>query len=194
MTGQPPSPDHLSAQQLAAYVSRSLSPEEREAAIEHLAGCAPCRDEALTGARGLRTERTRKAWRVAAPVVVVAALAVVGLVYGPGVPAGSGEPVVRDGATEGPAFAIGVHAPGSTAQAEGIEFTWQSMGPQVRYRFSLTRSDGSEIWSGGTTDTSLTIPPDVLLSEGQTYFWLVDALLLDGRSVTTDVQQLMIVR
>lgn len=194
MTGQLPSPDHLSAQQLAAYVSRSLSPEECEGAIEHLAGCEECRDAALTGARALRTGRTRKAWRVGAPVAVVAALAVVGLMYGPGAPAGSGEHVVRDGATEGSAFAIGVHAPGSTAQAEGVEFSWQSMGPEVRYRFSLTRSDGSEIWSSGTADTSLTIPPDVVLSEGQTYFWLVDALLLDGRSVTTDVQQLTIVR
>jgi hypothetical protein len=66
------------------------------------------------------------------------------------------------------------------------------MGPDVRYRFSLTRSDGSEVWNGGTGDTTLTLLPDVALSVGETYFWWVDALLLDGRSVTTDLQPLTI--
>ena len=188
-----PLPDHLSAEQLAAYVGRSLSPDEQAAAVEHLAGCPQCRDEALATARVLRSERTRKVTRVGASVATVAVLAVAVVVYSPSTPTGSTELILRDGDPASAPASIGVHAPLSTAEAGVIVFSWQSVGPDVRYRFSLTRSDGSEVWNGGTVDTTLILPPDVALSAGETYFWWVDALLLDGRSVTTDVQPLTIV-
>ena len=192
MDARPPRPDHLSTQQLAAYVGGSLSRDEQAAAIEHLARCPQCRDEALTAARVVRSERTRKAKRVGASATTVAVLAVAVMVYGPGAPTESTGPILREDDRASAPATIGVHAPLSTAEAGVIVFAWQSMGPDVRYRFSLTRSDGSEVWTGGTVDTTLTVPPDVALSVGETYFWWVDALLLDGRSVTTDLQPLTI--
>ena len=193
MDAHPPQLDHLGDKQLAAYVSRSLSPDELEAAIEHLARCAECRDRALATARVLRMERTRKAKYIGTLVATASALGLVLLVLLPRSPSESTGPVLREGAPVAPGASIGVHSPHNTAQVGQIEFSWQDMGAEVRYRFSLTRSDGGEVWIGATADTSLTLPPDVMLSEGTTYFWWVDALLLDGRSVTTEVQQLRIV-
>ncbi len=194
MDAHPPQLDHLGDKQLAAYVSRSLSADEREAAIEHLAECAECRDEALATARVLRAERTRRAKHIGTPMATAAALGLVLLVLVPRSPSESTGPVLREGAPAvAPGASIGVHSPHNTAQVGQIEFSWQDMGAEVRYRFSLTRSDGGEVWIGATADTSLTLPPDVMLSEGTTYFWWVDALLLDERSVTTEVQRLRIV-
>ena len=194
MNAHPPEQDHLSEKQLAAYVSRSLSPAEREAAIEHLAKCAECRDNALATARVLRAERARRGKYIGASVATAAALGLALVVLVPRSPIESSGPVLREGAPAvAPGASIGVHSPYNTAQVGQIEFSWQDMGAEVRYRFSLTRSDGGEVWIGATADTSLTLPPDVTLSEGTTYFWWVDALLLDGRSVTTEVQQLRIV-
>ncbi len=194
MNAHPPEQDHLSEKQLAAYVNRRLSPEEREAAIEHLAECAECRDEALATARVLRAERARRVKYIGAPVATAAALGLALLVLVPRWPSESTGPVLREGAAAvAPGASIGVHSPHNTAQVGQIEFSWQDMGAEVRYRFSLTRSDGGEVWIGATADTSLTLPPDVTLSEGTTYFWWVDALLLNGRSVTTEVQSLTIV-
>jgi len=173
-------------------VGRSLSRNERAAAIEHLAACPQCRDEALTAARVVRSEGTRKAKRVGASAVTVAVLAVAVMVYSRSTPTDSTGPILRESNRPSASASIGVHAPRSTAEAGVIVFAWQSMGPDVRYRFSLTRSDGSEVWNGGTVDTTLTLLPDVTLSVGETYFWWVDALLLDGRSVTTDLQPLTI--
>lgn len=194
MNAHPPEQDHLSEKQLAAYVNRRLLTEEREAAIEHLAECAECRDEALATARVLRAERARRAKYMGVSVATAAALGLVLLVLVPRSPSESTGPVLREGAPAVvPGASIGVHSPQNTAQVGQIEFSWQHLGAEVRYRFSLTRSDGGDVWSGATADTSLTLPPDVMLAEGTTYFWWVDALLLDGRSVTTDVQRLRIV-
>jgi hypothetical protein len=194
MDPHPPQQDHLSDEQLVAYVGGSLPSEERQAAIEHLAECAKCRDEALAIARLLRRERTRKIVRVGTPVATAAALGFALLVLVPGSPFESGEPILREGAPAvGPGATIAVYSPRNTAETGPLEFSWQDMGSEVRYRLSLTRSDGGEVWSDATADTSLVLPPDVTLVEGTTYFWWVDALLLDGRSVTTDVQQLTIV-
>ena len=194
MDNHPPDRDHLSAPQLAAYVGRSLSTEDREIAVDHLAVCAQCRDEALASARVLRSERARRAKRVGAPAAAAAALAVVVLVFGPRALTESTEPILREGDSGAASVSsIRVHSPTDSAEVGQIEFSWQDMGSEVRYRFSLTHSDGAEVWSGATADTSLTLPPDMMLSEGTTYFWWVDALLLNGRSVTTDIQRLTIV-
>ncbi len=102
-------------------------------------------------------------------------------------------PVVRDGDARAAPTTIAVHAPLGQAATTAIEFAWQTMGTDVRYRFNLTRADGSAVWNGGTSDTTLTLPPDVSLTPGATYFWWVDALMVDGRSVTTGMQSLEVV-
>ncbi len=109
-------------------------------------------------------------------------------------PIESPDPTLRDGTSSlAPAVSIEVLSPPDTARHGQLEFSWQNVGAEVRYRFNLTRSDGEEVWSGATAETTLVLPPAVRLSEGTTYFWWVDALLLDGRSVTTEVQSVTIV-
>ncbi len=194
MGAQPAPQEHLTDEQLAAYVGGSMSIDERKAAVGHLVACARCRDEVLAAARALRTERTRRSRYIGAPVATAAALGAALLILVPRSPIDSPGRILREGTSAlAPAATIEVFSPPDSAGRDEIEFSWRDMGAEIRYRFHLTRSDGEIVWSDVMMATTMVLPPEVKLSEGTTYFWWVDALLLDGRSVTTEVQSVTIV-
>jgi len=79
-----------------------------------------------------------------------------------------------------------------TVEGSGLAFAWSSQPGRSLYRLTLTDASGRALWLRDTPDTTLALPVDVSLSGGVTYFWYVDALDADGRSVTTGTRRFTI--
>jgi len=54
-----------------------------------------------------------------------------------------------------------------------------------RYLIRVTDERGAAVWSTETGDTSVILPAEIALLSGRQYYWYVDALGADGRSLTT---------
>jgi hypothetical protein len=68
-------------------------------------------------------------------------------------------------------------------------FTWHALPEATTYRVTITRADGDSVWAALTADTTAHTPAGLLSpSEGQ-YYWYVDALLADGRSVAAPIRR-----
>lgn len=181
---------HLSSRDVAAYVDRALSPAERDAIEAHLSDCADCRDEVIQVSRLRRGASSRRRWLFVAPLAAAAVLAVMLL------PARkSDEPVLRDGGERG--LTVTIVAPADSALTPSgprqVSFTWRSLDSVVSYRFAITDGSGDVVWSATSTDTTVQLPASIHLRPGN-YFWYVDALLPDGRSVASRVRTLRATR
>jgi hypothetical protein len=64
-------------------------------------------------------------------------------------------------------------------------FAWHAGDAGSRFKLTLVDEQGATLWSVDTGDTVVTPPHDVFLAPGRTYFWYVDALGADGRSMTS---------
>jgi hypothetical protein len=176
---------HLTPEALAGYLDHDLSRDERQQVELHLASCVECRAE-LAQVRGLELRRRRRRWipvlaPLAAAAAVVLAIVLPGREAAPSdlrsVPAGDSP--------------LGIVAPAASAEVnlESPVFVWRSAGPAASYTFTLQEDDGRVVWTSTMTDTSAAVPDSVQLTPGRTWFWLVDALLPDGRSMSTGVQR-----
>ncbi len=185
--------EHPSDEWIAAYVDGRLSPTERDGLEGHLASCHDCRLVAMEAAEVLRGGGGRR-FAVAGLGAVAAAAAIAFLFIGPLSEKAPDEPVLR-----APAGDVGMPiieavspANGASVRSTLVLFIWRSLGPDIRYQFSLSAVDGSELWGGSVTDTVLTLPPSVELAPGETYVWYVDALMPDGTSATTGLRRVKI--
>ena len=181
--------DHLSAEEVAGYLDRALSSAEQERIEAHLADCAKCRGELTEVARVRRARPRWTRWYVTTPAAAAAAVILL-LVWRPGVPGSSD--VLRDteiGAEGIPRFGVVAPVEVSPVAPDSVVFVWRAAGADAHYQLTLTDVTGDPLWSGTTADTTAGLPIDVLLGRGQAYFWYVDALLPDGESATTGVQQ-----
>jgi hypothetical protein len=61
------------------------------------------------------------------------------------------------------------------------EFRWETVDRGAVYEFELTDATGRTLYEAETGATSLKLPADVKLVDGQTYTWLVSARLADGK-------------
>jgi len=187
---------HLSAEDVAAYVSHAVSAEERRRIEHHLAECGPCCDEIV--AHGYRLSETRRSrWPVAASAGLAAAAVLAGvLLLGPrlGLILSDEEPVFRG--AQAPVEqalrpTIGVIAPedAGVVGKDSVVFVWHPVDADALYSLTLTDGEGSLIWRGTTRDTLLALAPDVRLRDGDRYYWYVDALLATGESPSTGVRR-----
>ncbi len=185
MTGGAQPNLHLETGEVASYLDRALAPDEQARVEAHLADCADCRRELIEVSR-LRHARFRSRWWVLGPALAAAAAALLFVTRSPDTPAT--EPVLRDGGE--PALTIGLVAPGDSAVSPGsLTFTWRSAAPRASYRLTLSDERGDVVWSATSIDTTQRPPSRVSWRTGRTYFWYVDALLPDGRSVTSGVRR-----
>lgn len=187
-SGEPLS-EHPAAEEIAAYLSDTLSPGSRVTVEEHLAECRECREQVTSARRLLRQHRSpnRRVWLVPAAAAAILAVAVV-LRSPVRAPVGA-EPLRGDSsvlAADG-ALRIGVVAPveGDTVGPTPVVFIWRSQVGKPLYRLTLTEGSGREVWAAETGDTTLALPSSASLEPGRPYFWVVDALGGDGRSLTT---------
>jgi len=180
---------------LAAFLDGELTESERPHVEAHLEQCATCRRAladvvgVLDGpdeedAKTIRPPRVRPRRRGVPSLIIGAAFAasIAGLV----VMRRSPEP---DQATEGrtrnaaprtqderiPELAAVTPLNGSARVGERPMFAWRSGGVD-RYNFRLLAEDGVPVWSGQTSDTTITLPASVRLEPGRSYFWRVDAM------------------
>jgi hypothetical protein len=187
-------PDHPSSEELAAYVNGSLAAAGRGVVEEHLIACRACREDVTLARRLSRRRHIGLPRQLVMPAA--AAAAVVALIVLSQLPGRSsiGEEPLRS--EKGPgrseaASTIQAVSPSSTGTIDpgDVVFTWRNEPGQLLYRLSLTDDGGRELWFAQTTDTTLRLPPSVSLDRGRTYFWTVDALAPDGRSLTSRTQR-----
>lgn len=177
--------EHLTDHQLLAFLERTLGPTEQARVEGHLADCLRCRDDLLSTTRVRRARRTRRYATVGIPAAAAAVLAL--LLLGPATPGRVQAPRVRAGAEAPAAVLIVSPADGATLRATPIVFVWRNVAQSARYRFTLTNTDGDDIWTADVTDTTATLPDTVSLLKTQTYFWYVDVFLPNGTSLTSEV-------
>ena len=188
MTNAPIDAPHLDVQRVLAYVERTLSVAERERLEEHLSLCEECTAEVAAIVRLRPRPARRIPW---APIGIGAAAAVAGLLLA--------RPLVHhptpsaDVERQGQAAAVlPIVAPAAGTRVPGpVTLVWHAARGASVYRVTLSRADGDSVWAGSTSDTTLTIPPGVSLAPGAPYYWYVDALLADGRALSTGVHEFM---
>lgn len=181
--------EHLSSEVVAAFRDGGLSASDRAVAELHLAHCVPCRQEMIEVDRFLANGARphTRIGRSALAGLGLAAAVVFGFVIIQDIDDSSGGERMRG--EEGLAAMRQVTAMDPAGVVElPVRFAWTSSEAGAFYRFSLVEEDGSALYSTGTRDTSLDLPDSVGLVGGETYFWYVDAILTDGRSITTGFQ------
>ncbi|HUQ81408.1 MAG TPA: anti-sigma factor [Gemmatimonadaceae bacterium] len=187
--------EHPPESVLAAYLDRELGNDERTQVEAHLDQCAECRRGlaetvdvlALSEEAGLPAKerasvvgRSRRLAWLGTGMALAASIAAMVVLRRPAVPDGDIDARTRDAAAttiDGrmPRLAVVEPVAGSAGVAEQPTFTWHQADAD-RYSFRLLAEDGVPVWSRETPDTTVTLPSDVRLDRGRTYFWRVDAL------------------
>jgi hypothetical protein len=184
-----PLPDHPSSELMADYLSGALSAADRATLEGHLADCRTCRQQVVSARRLLQPQRARRPLVWAVPVAAAAIVAWLAFspTLRPGGPALDTLRGDRDTLGTDAAATLRVITPvnGDILDRGSVVFAWHGSAGQPLFRLTLSDVGGKELWSGETRDTTLTLPGSVSLDPGRTYFWYVDALAADGRSLTT---------
>lgn len=185
---------HTSAADVSAYLDRTLSDGDRNRVEAHLADCNECRQEVVDLSRLMRSHRPRHPvrWMIAAGLAATLAI-MLGLPGGPERrPLGDSTKPIERGTPAEESSRLSAWAPAgpSPVDRDSLIISWgPAQGSGVQYRVTLSDADGRVLWTSSTSDTMLRPPPSLTLPGGRTYYWYTDALLPDGRSLTTGVQE-----
>ena len=185
--------EHLRPEEIGAFLANSLSEQERDTVERHLVACAECRSELIEGQRAIASAPMSKRLRNSR-FVVVAGLAAAAVLLITMLPREAvvtpGTPVERDasGLTLPAAARVEIVSPPANGELDtgSRTFTWKRDGSSA-YNLTVTDESGRTLWSASTSDTTLTLPADVRLARDTRFFWYVDALRSDGRSITSGV-------
>jgi hypothetical protein len=181
---------HVNELELAGYLDGGLIPSERDRIEAHLADCATCRRDVLESRVLLRRVRLRRRVMVGG---AAAAAAIILLAM----PLMRGEPLLdrTDVTRADPApSALVSYGPTGETRIGAVRFIWGGVRDAVTYRLSVTRSDGTSIFTLSGADTAVALPPSIALIPGERYFWTADALLSDGTTRTTGLREFAAVR
>jgi hypothetical protein len=184
---------HPSGEDIAAYLSRGLSETDCGKVESHLADCRECRNEVTSARRLLSSHRPRTVWLWVGPAAAAAAIAVVMLT--PWLRTPDNEALRADPERASSAVEIQVVTPqkGEVISSQPA-FVWRSLPGRPLYRITVSAADGTEVWTAETSDTSIVVPPGVVLENARSYLWLRDALETDGQSVTSGTRQFRLAR
>jgi predicted anti-sigma-YlaC factor YlaD len=173
-----PSPDgHLDPHEVAAYLSGTSEPVARARVEAHLADCEQCTAELVAVRRLHRGAPRGRSWLgAAAAAAAVIAVVLIGPRLGerPAV-----TPPVRGDSTS----TVVSLSPRNGATLVTPVFAWRPVAGATAYRITITRADGDSVWAASVRDTSVRVPDGALVPAPDGYFWYVDALLADGRSI-----------
>jgi hypothetical protein len=181
---------HLTAEDVAAFLDHHMTATERAGVEVHLADCRLCRDEITSVRRLMRSGPTVRRVLIPAGLVAAAAIAFVALTLGRG--SDLADDRVRSQPTSAEAagsIATRLPTDGDTISLAKPALVWSPIAGEPTYRFTLTDASGQPLWTNTTTDTSVTLPPQVILQPRETYFWYVDALRANGRAASTGVRR-----
>lgn len=183
-----PAERHLRARLVAAYLEDQLAPEERDQVEGHLASCMECRQEVVSVGRLLVKHRRI---RVLVPGAGLAAAAMLALVVGISLVQGPANgdfvaPVRTPALPADIPLQVVEPDPGSSLPfGQDIRFVWNGADAGATYKLTVVDESGGPVWSTETGDTVATLPAQLGLSPGSTYYWFVDALLYDGSAQTS---------
>jgi anti-sigma factor RsiW len=181
VTAPDPSSAHLEVEQVVGYLENRLPAGERRLVQAHLAECPECASELVAVGRLRRQPRPRLRWLGA--VAAAAAVIAVALVGPRLAPRTAAPPASEVRGSD----VVGVRAvaPADGAEIRGApEFTWHAVPGATVYRVTVSRPDGDSVWSATVRDTTASPPPSVVPPGPDPYYWYVDALLGDGRSIS----------
>ncbi len=185
---------HPGEDELSAYLEGSLTETDRAPVETHLTECDDCRADVVEVQRLFQPQPRRRVWYVAAGLAAAALAGI--LLFAPSANHEPGPvgPVLRGPMTDASAGAAVVQIvqprEGVTLlAAAGLRFTWRAAAPGASYRLTLTDQTGDVLWSVSTADTAASLPLNSILGRQQNYFWYVDALMPDGRSITSGVSE-----
>lgn len=191
--------NHIPGERLSGYVDDTIPAEERREIDAHLAECEECRREVTEIDRLLRDNGQRRpshihwtAAAVAAAVLLLFAVpATINRLGEEGDVLRSDSAAVEGEALVGIAPLDPVIEPGDGDGGQvAVTLSWVESGPGLTYRVSVSDDSGRTLWTGTTTETSVRLPSEVRLESGRTYFWFVDATLVNGEAATTGIQRL----
>jgi anti-sigma factor RsiW len=177
---------HLSPEAMAGYLDDDLTREEWRQAELHLVSCPECRQEWAEVRRLQRDQRRRRWVPLLVPAVAAAALLLI-LALPRHTPTPSD---TRSGPHAEPQLGVVAPAPLDQVGPGPITFIWRSAAPDASYTLTLQEADGHVVWSTALTDTVAVSPDSLALAPERTWFWFVDALLPNGRSLSTGVHRL----
>ncbi|HEX9658331.1 MAG TPA: hypothetical protein VGB89_15610 [Bacteroidota bacterium] len=198
---------HIPEADVILYIEDRLEPVQRETIESHLADCPVCAgqlaaairiDDVMAGEGHIVDEATReKADRFVRPsksnrpglfnyllnnpfrvsLAGGAAVAVLFLLY-----SNVTEDPVPQFRTPNAAQPMEILAPedGATFSTTKPVFSWRSIPHSFEYRFILYDARGITMWKRELADTTLELPPSVVLEPGMSYLWRVETLFPNG--------------
>ena len=184
--------EHLRSEELGAFLANALTDTERDAVERHLVACAECRSDLVQAQRTIISAPSAQragsrrwitlASLAAAAVLIIAVWPRDDITRNP-------VPVERDvSVTPVTAEAVTIVSPSANGELDEAEhtFTWNK-DDGSSYRITVTDEAGRPLWTETTNDTSVVLPATTQLPRGARFFWYVDALRPDGRSVTSGI-------
>jgi anti-sigma factor RsiW len=192
-------PDHSTSQhpdteEIAAYLSGALPASSKSDLEAHLTRCRACRTEVASARRLLRKHGRRRRWSTAVPAGLAATIAAYLIIGSLQHRARQETNPFREGRVLTPDAApvVRLVAPteSDSVNPERVEFIWHRQGTDPLYRLTLTDPSGAIVWTGETSDTTLSLAKQPRLTPGRSYLWYVDALDSDGRSATSAIHRL----
>ena len=175
--------EHLSATDIAAFIDRSLTTEDRAHAELHLSGCERCRSELaactrLAAAAPTAQQRRRSTWPI---VGVAAAVVMLAVVLRPASKPNEGESSQARTSVDGRA-SMSTIFPRRDAEVTRSElrFIWRRDDRSSGYRVIVADEAGAPVWTEDAGDTSAAPPLALPLKDGARYYWRVEALHADG--------------
>ena len=170
--------------------------------LAHAGSCAFCRDQVTAVARAIASgpvaaEIARlegPAWgrrsRRLAGIGGLAAAAVVALLFVARQPAG---PIADAGTHRDPVAGAPVAqapvllSPVDATVRRPVVLDWRRSDGATQYQVAVFDAEGTVMWKGETPDSTLTIPAQVRLGAGETYWWRVEARIGYDRWLASDV-------
>ena len=175
-------PDHLDPGAIAGFLDHALTDDQRARTEAHLAECRECREE-LVEVQRLVQSPPRRRW---APLVpLVAAAAVLLLIWSGGGSRHSVDPLTRDPALTATLAPQPLAPLGTVAQVARLQ--WTAVPGVLHYRLTLFSGEGRAVWQTTTTDTSVTPPDSVHLVTSAPYYWQIKAETSYGRWVESEL-------
>jgi hypothetical protein len=189
MTDSTSRPNHLTDSEMARYLDRRVSLEERDRIEDHLASCAECREHALGTQQVLRRARRP---RMVATGSVLAAAAVV-LIWIAGVEPAKDRSAQQLRGVASNNTGLIAYGPTGDAKRQSLRFVWGSAPGAASYRLSVTAADGAQVWSQSGVDTVASLPRSINLRAGAKYMWVADAVLRDGSTRSTGLREFSLI-
>jgi anti-sigma factor RsiW len=175
--------------ELAAYLDRGLSAVDRARVESHLAVCAECRDHVTSAKRLLdQANRPRRLLKLGLSATLAAAAVAAFLLINPrDAQRRSTDSTLTRAAAAPPTLTA--YGPTGEVSRPHLRFVWGAAASGAAYRLSVSGESGTPVWSASTADTSAALPDSVRLAQAARYYWVVDAITTDGRTVSTGLRE-----